>query len=154
MRTDPAYGRTADARRYIFYGLFCLKEKSNLWKIYFWLSCALIISGIIITFITDPQSFTLLDIIDILIGIVAFVGFYGFVYSKRIYIESIWKHVFFFSLTWEISYSIIYLNFFQETTIQNTKNLIALIITYAYAAPMFFALYIYGFSSSHLWDKH
>ena len=130
-----------------------MNKKFILWKIYYWLSCVLIVAGISIEFITHPNCITFLEIIDILIGLIAFIGFFGFVYNKAILIERMWKNVFCITLTWEILFSIIYLNFIKEPGMPDSLTISALILTYAYASPMFFALYTYGYSSSNLWER-
>jgi len=84
-----------------------MKDNRNIfWKIYFWPVSIFIVVGIIGIAIVEDLNW--LSSADLLIGLTAIVGMYGYVYQKKFLSGKFWKQYFIFFIAWELLYGIIY----------------------------------------------
>ena len=63
-------------------------KRSIFWKIYFWLIVCVSIGGL--SFTLSHENSGLIEIIDIPMVLIATIGLFGYVFSKRIYKQSFW----------------------------------------------------------------
>ena len=75
-------------------------ERSIFWKIYFWLIVCVSIWGL--SFTLSHENSGLIEIIDIPMGLIATIGLFGYVFSKRIYKQSFWICFFWILLAYSL----------------------------------------------------
>ena len=125
-------------------------ERSNFWKIYFFIFVALTS----LEFIFESIETTIWDIVNIPIMIMATIGLYGYVFSKNFYKQYFWLCFFVFLIIWDAMYSIVVgMPPDPELTEMENKyiDLFAIILTYSLMTPAYIGLLLYGLPSNKLW---
>ncbi|UII54327.1 hypothetical protein LS684_11575 [Cytobacillus spongiae] len=79
--------------------------------------------------------------LDFIISVITWIGLFGFVTEIQILTPFIWKFIFFASLTWDVVYTVFFLNEFEEEEIPLALRLSGLIIL----VPLYYGLFQYAF---------
>ena len=137
-------------------------ERSIFWKIYFWLIVCVSIWGL--SFTLSHENSGLIEIIDIPMGLIATIGLFGYVFSKRIYKQSFW--ICFFGVY--LAYSLVspFLSEIEFSTPDDPElsaaenkfiNTFSTILSFVLIIPLFLPAYIglllYALPSNKLWKK-
>ena len=137
-------------------------ERSIFWKIYFWLIVCVSIWGL--SFTLSHENSGLIEIIDIPMGLIATIGLFGYVFSKRIYKQSFW--ICFFGVY--LAYSLVspFLSEIEFSTPDDPElsaaenkfiNTFSMIFSFVLIIPLFLPSYIglllYALPSNKLWKK-
>jgi len=137
-------------------------ERSIFWKIYFWLIVCVSIWGL--SFTLSHENSGLIEIIDIPMGLIASIGLFGYVFSKRIYKQSFW--ICFFGVY--LAYSLVspFLSEIEFSTPDDPElsaaenkfiNTFSTILSFVLIIPLFLPAYIglllYALPSNKLWKK-
>jgi len=137
-------------------------ERSIFWKIYFWLIVCVSIWGL--SFTLSHENSGLIEIIDIPMGLIATIGLFGYVFSKRIYKQSFWICFFWIFLAYSlVSPFLSEIEFSPpddpELSAAENKfiNTFSMIFSFVLIIPLFLPSYIglllYALPSNKLWKK-
>ena len=137
-------------------------ERSIFWKIYFWLIVCVSIWGL--SFTLSHENSGLIEIIDIPMGLIATIGLFGYVFSKRIYKQSFWICFFWIFLAYSlVSPFLSEIEFSPpddpELSAAENKfiNTFSMIFSFALIIPLFLpwfiGLLLYALPSNKLWKK-
>ena len=137
-------------------------ERSIFWKIYFWLIVCVSIWGL--SFTLSHENSGLIEIIDIPMGLIATIGLFGYVFSKRIYKQSFWICFFWILLAYSlVSPFLSEIEFSPpddpELSAAENKfiNTFSMIFSFALIIPLFLpwfiGLLLYALPSNKLWKK-
>ena len=119
-------------------------KRSIFWKIYFVLLICLIVWGTNESLIDENSG--LVEIIDVPMTLIATIGLFGYVFSKRIYKQWFW--ICFFGVY--SSYS--FFSFFKANEV-NLYPLFTVIFAITLTLPAYIALLLYALPSNKLWKK-
>ncbi len=128
-----------------------LKSKITLWKIYAWLTAILFIFGIADELAHNPCTTSYLDS---LFSIISLVGLWGFVFKKTFFNTAVWKTWFIFSIMWDMTFSIFFADWSFLNGSSATEIFTVACLTVLLSAPMYIALYLYGYRSISLWETN
>jgi hypothetical protein len=131
-----------------------MKNKKIGWKVYF------VVFSIVLLFAyydSISSGITIYDFADIVISLIALIGFFGYSFNKPIHKQKLWRIWLFVILIWDLFYNL-YLTAIlgvaqgvaqggESFTI--TEALISLILIF----PEYVALYLYGYKSTALWEN-
>ena len=137
-------------------------ERSIFWKIYFWLIVCVSIWGL--SFTLSHENSGLIEIIDIPMVLIATIGLFGYVFSKRIYKQSFWICFFWILLAYSlVSPFLSEIEFSPpddpELSAAENKfiNTFSMIFSFALIIPLFLpwfiGLLLYALPSNKLWKK-
>jgi len=137
-------------------------KRSIFWKIYFWLIVCVSIWGL--SFTLSHENSGLIEIIDIPMGLIATIGLFGYVFSKRIYKQSFWICFFWILLAYSlVSPFLSEIEFSPpddpELSAAENKfiNTFSMIFSFVLIIPLFLPSYIglllYALPSNKLWKK-
>ena len=119
-------------------------KRSIFWKIYFVLFICLIVWATNESLIDENSG--LIEIIEIPMLLIAPIGLFGYVFSKRIYKQWFW--ICFFGVY--SSYS--FFSFFKANEV-NLYPLFTVIFAITLTLPAYIALLLYALPSNKLWKK-
>ena len=137
-------------------------KRSIFWKIYFWLIVCVSIGGL--SFTLSHENSGLIEIIDIPMVLIATIGLFGYVFSKRIYKQSFW--ICFFGVY--LAYSLVspFLSEIEfsppddpelsaaENKFLNTFSMIlSFVLVIPLVLPAYIGLLLYALPSNKLWKK-
>ncbi len=131
------------------------KQRSIFWKIYFWLLVCLIYLGAKVTF--SEENFTVIEVIDIIMSVIATIGLYGYVFSMRIYKQSFWFSFFWVYLVFSFVYPFLSeIEFLpNDPELSPAENKFMYFLFFGVCIPFTFPAYIgllfYGLPSNKLW---
>lgn len=126
-----------------------LISRSIFWKIYFVILIVLSTTGIA-TYVNN-DNFGMVEIIDTFLFILATIGFFGFVFSKKILNYKIWQVFLALYLPWCVLYYFIG-SIEPSTDLSESEILITEAISLLFAAPFFLGLFFYARPTSLLWQ--
>ena len=123
-------------------------KRSVFWKIYFVFIVVLIILSLL-GIATDSNA-GLAEVIDIFISIPSFIGFYGYVFSKKILARRIWFPVLILTLIWDVAY--LYVTDLDFASGMDRETYFwAMGIGWILILPSYIALYLYARESNPVW---
>ncbi|MCG8672128.1 MAG: hypothetical protein MI867_22170 [Pseudomonadales bacterium] len=118
------------------------------WKIYFVIMTFLLVSGLNSLLAAENSGWA--EIVSIIISMPAILGFFCYVFSKRIITREFWSIFFYVYLLFNISYYM--LTDIQLSAGMDTKSfLVVQSISWGISLPLYWALYRYGSKSYGLW---
>ena len=137
-------------------------KRSIFWKIYFWLIICVSVWGL--NYTLSHENSGLIEIIDIPMGLIATIGLFGYVFSKRIYKQSFWICFFWILLAYSlVSPFLSEIEFSPpddpELSVAENKfiNTFSMIFSFVLIIPLFLPSYIglllYALPSNKLWKK-
>jgi len=109
------------------------------WKIYLWLA---VITYAGITVYTGLRASPSLWV-EVAVTLVAFIGLYGYAYSRRIGKALFWKAWLFVLICWDLVSALVYVKM---------MSILMLVPFLWFFVPLCMALYTYGFRSPLLWE--
>jgi hypothetical protein len=130
-------------------------ERSILWKMYFVLLVCLTVLAAGLTF--SEENFGIIEIIDISMTLIATIGLFGYVFSKRIHKQSFWFSFFWVYLVFSlVSPFLSEIEFFANdpefSPTENTIiNFLTLGVCIPFILPAYIGLLLYGLPSYKLW---
>lgn len=119
------------------------------WKLYFGFMILLTLLGFLGFASMENAGFP--EIISIALTIPAFLAFYGYVYSKKIFTREVWPVNFAIQLAWGIAYYFV-TDADLSAGMDSTTFLVSQGIVWIISIPYYLALLLYGFKSNPLWD--
>ena len=137
-------------------------KRSIFWKIYFWLIICVSVWGL--NYTLSHENSGLIEIIDIPMGLIATIGLFGYVFSKRIYKQSFWICFFWILLAYSlVSPFLSEIEFSPpddpELSAAENKfiNTFSMIFSFALIIPLFLpwfiGLLLYALPSNKIWKK-
>ena len=137
-------------------------KRSIFWKIYFWLIICVSVWGL--NYTLSHENSGLIEIIDIPMTLIATIGLFGYVFSKRIYKQSFWICFFWILLAYSlVSPFLSEIEFSPpddpELSAAENKfiNTFSMIFSFALIIPLFLTWFIglllYALPSNKLWKK-
>ena len=137
-------------------------KRSIFWKIYFWLIICVSVWGL--NYTLSHENSGLIEIIDIPMTLIATIGLFGYVFSKRIYKQSFWICFFWILLAYSlVSPFLSEIEFSPpddpELSAAENKfiNTFSTILSFVLIIPLFLPAYIglllYALPSNKLWKK-
>ncbi|AKL96600.1 hypothetical protein CACET_c31560 [Clostridium aceticum] len=111
------------------------------WKIY-----SIFIA--VICVMTLYYSFTLLDVVWVLLAIIACIGVYGYGAKKKLFIESFWKVYFIFYVIIDQIY-----NWIVVPKIDAKGFSLQSLIGLLFFIPIYIGLYLYSYKNSNINEK-
>ena len=132
-------------------------ERSILWKIYFWLLVCLIYLGTKLTF--SEENLAVIEVIDIFMTVIATIGLYGYVFSKRIHKQSFWFSFFWVYLVFSFVYPFLseieFLADDPELSDAENKflNIFVIVTMIPLILPAYIGLLLYALPSNKLWKN-
>ena len=137
-------------------------KRSIFWKIYFWLVVCVSVWGL--NYTLSHENSGLIEIIDIPMTLIATIGLFGYVFSKRIYKQSFWICFFWILLAYSlVSPFLSEIEFSPpddpELSAAENKfiNTFSMIFSFALIIPLFLpwfiGLLLYALPSNKLWKK-
>jgi len=137
-------------------------KRSIFWKIYFWLIICVSVWGL--NYTLSHENSGLIEIIDIPMTLIATIGLFGYVFSKRIYKQSFWICFFWILLAYSlVSPFLSEIEFSPpddpELSAAENKfiNTFSMIFSFALIIPLFLpwfiGLLLYALPSNKLWKK-
>ena len=130
-------------------------KRSIFWKIYFWLIVCVSVWGL--NYTLSHENSGLIEIIDIPMTLIATIGLFGYVFSKRIYKQSFWIYFFgiylAFCLVHPFLSEIEFVPDDPELSATENKfiNIFALVFGILFSLPSYIGLLLYGLPSNKLW---
>jgi hypothetical protein len=130
-------------------------ERSILWKMYFVLLVCLSALGAGLTY--SEENFGIIEIIDISMTLIATIGLFGYVFSKRIHKQSFWFSFFWvylvFSFVSPFLSEIEFLSDDPELSDTENKigNIFGVVFAITFSLPAYIGLLFYGLPSNKLW---
>ena len=123
-----------------------------LWKVYFFISLIILLVSPFY-YVIEPNTFTIKDAIDYVVWSIGLLGLFGFAYQRRIINVLFWKVWFFILVVWDISFTI---NSFIEEPVEfdSLSIFIAVMIFIVLILPQYFAIYLFGYKSAHIWVQN
>lgn len=109
------------------------------WKIYLWLA---VISYAGVTVYTELRP-SLALWVEVAVTLVAFIGLYGYGYSKQIGKPQFWKAWLFVLVCWDLVSALVHVRIL---------SILMLVPFLWFFVPLCVALYRYGFRSPMLWE--
>lgn len=109
------------------------------WKVYLWLAFITYAGLTVYTGTGRSLSFWL----EVLFTLVAFVGLYGYAYSRPIGKAIFWRVWLFVLICWDLVSALVHVNLL---------NLLMLVPFFWFFVPLCVALYKYGFRSAMVWE--
>jgi hypothetical protein len=97
------------------------------------------------------EGFSLLDVLDIPISLIALVGVFGYAYKRKIIGERFWQFWLFVAIGWDILVHGALEDFSDLGEISTIEIGIGLAVAALLILPQYIALYLYGFRSTALW---
>ena len=137
-------------------------KRSIFWKIYFWLIICVSVWGL--NYTLSHENSGLIEIIDIPMTLIATIGLFGYVFSKRIYKQSFWICFFWIFLAYSlVSPFLSEIEFSPpddpELSAAENKfiNTFSMIFSFVLIIPLFLPSYIglllYALPSNKLWKN-
>ena len=137
-------------------------ERSIFWKIYFVLLICLIVWGTNESLIDENSG--LIEIIEIPMVLIATIGLFGYVFSKRIYKQSFWFTFFWVYLIFslvspflsEIEFSTPddpELSAAENKFINTFSTILSFVLIIPLFLPAYIGLLLYALPSNKLWEK-
>jgi len=137
-------------------------KRSIFWKIYFVLLICLIVWGTNESLIDENSG--LIEIIEIPMVLIATIGLFGYVFSKRIYKQSFWFTFFWVYLIFslvspflsEIEFSTPddpELSAAENKFINTFSMILAFVLIIPLILPSYIGLLLYALPSNKLWEK-
>ena len=137
-------------------------KRSIFWKIYFWLIICVSVWGL--NYTLSHENSGLIEIIDIPMTLIATIGLFGYVFSKRIYKQSFWICFFWILLAYSlVSPFLSEIEFSPpddpelsaaENKFINTFSMIfSFVLIIPLFLPWFIGLLLYALPSNKLWKK-
>ena len=137
-------------------------KRSIFWKIYFWLIICVSVWGL--NYTLSHENSGLIEIIDIPMTLIATIGLFGYVFSKRIYKQSFWICFFWILLAYSlVSPFLSEIEFSPpddpELSAAENKfiNTFSMIFSFALIIPLFLpwfiGLLLYALPSNKIWKK-
>ena len=137
-------------------------KRSIFWKIYFWLIICVSVWGL--NYTLSHENSGLIEIIDIPMVLIATIGLFGYVFSKRIYKQSFWICFFWILLAYSlVSPFLSEIEFSPpddpELSAAENKfiNTFSMIFSFALIIPLFLpwfiGLLLYALPSNKIWKK-
>jgi len=137
-------------------------KRSIFWKIYFVLLICLIVWGTNESLIDENSG--LIEIIEIPMVLIATIGLFGYVFSKRIYKQSFWFTFFWVYLIFslvspflsEIEFSTPddpELSAAENKFINTFSMILAFVLNIPLILPSYIGLLLYALPSNKLWEK-
>jgi len=137
-------------------------KRSIFWKIYFWLIVCVSIWGL--NYTLSHENSGLIEIIDIPMTLIATIGLFGYIFSKRIYKQSFWICFFWILLAYssvspflsEIEFSPPddpELSAPENKFINNLSMIFSFALIIPLCLPWFIGLLLYALPSNKLWKK-
>ncbi len=125
-------------------------SRSILWKIYFIIMALFTLLGVIGFFSVEGMGVA--ELISTFLVIPGLVGFFGYIYSKKILVRKIWILNFYVQIIWGVSYYFVTTADLSADMNQQTYLLMNGIM-WMISIPYYFALYLYSSKNYHLWFK-
>ena len=137
-------------------------KRSIFWKIYYWLIVCVSVWGL--NYTLSHENSWLIEIIDIPMTLIATIGLFGYVFSKRIYKQSFWICFFWIFLAYSlVSPFLSEIEFSPpddpELSAAENKfiNTFSMIFSFVLIIPLFLPSYIglllYALPSNKLWKN-
>ncbi len=118
------------------------------WKVYFWF--IVVITVLAFSLYLAKESFTIVGSFDFVLSVINAIGFYGFIYHKRIFKWMFWQYWLLVVVIWDVLYGIVYIRCFggsQIPDISLTGDAFVLLLT----IPIYLALFKYGCANKSMW---
>jgi len=109
------------------------------WKIYLWLAVITYAEVTVCSGLGASLSLSL----EVAVTLVAFIGLYGYAYSKQIGKPQLWKAWLFVLVFWDLVSALVYVRML---------SILMLVPFLWFFLPLCVALYRYGFRSPMLWE--
>lgn len=123
-------------------------NRSIIWKIYFVIMLLLILLGLFGLLLIEGKGFA--EVISLFLLIPAIVGFFGYVFSKKILVRKIWLVNFYVQLGWGILYNFVSTADLTAGMDQQTY-LISNGVMWIISIPYYIALFLYASKNYQLW---
>ena len=133
-------------------------QRSIFWKIYFFIFTGLALLSFME--MVSYENFGIAEIIAMLIGIIGTIGFYGYVFSKRLFKRSFWLYFLPVCIIFNIAYYFITdaVIFPEMEDLSPAENkfftLFAIIVGFVISFPSYVGLLLYGIPSNKLWKSN
>ena len=133
-------------------------QRSIFWKIYFFIFTGLALLSFME--MVSYENFGIAEIIAMLIGIIGTIGFYGYVFSKRLFKRSFWLYFLPVCIIFNIAYyfitdAVIFPEIEELSPAENKfVILIAIIFSFVISFPSYVGLLLYGLPSNKLWKSN
>ena len=133
-------------------------QRSIFWKIYFFIFTGLALLSFME--MVSYENFGIAEIIAMLIGIIGTIGFYGYVFSKRLFKRSFWLYFLAIYIIFDIAYffitdAVIFPEIEELSPAENKfVSLITIIFTFVISFPSYVGLLLYGLPSNKLWKSN
>lgn len=123
------------------------------WKIYFWVLLVLLGSGLLLIFSTAP--FQPLDAVDLGATGIAFVGLFGYAFSRTILTRQFWVVWLPVQIVWDacVAFFLVPMGLLYATSMVEETSLLEDAINYAFIAPMYLSIFLYSSRSPDLWKS-
>ncbi len=125
-------------------------NRSVWWKIYFWVITFLSVNSLLGLYLVN--GFGITEMISSILYVPAAVGFFGYVYSKKILNNKFWLYFLVIYFIWDIAYY-----FLNEVHLcmcmSRDEYLISYVKNWVFSIPEYFGLFLYSRSSYPLWNK-
>lgn len=121
------------------------------WKIYTWLLAVFLVLSYSFIIAATP---TIVDLIDIPISIVAWLGLLAFSYSKRFLFEPFWRTWLVMIIGWDIIYNFVFaglLGIGQEIQGMDPVTVVEAVVGLVLLVPEYYAIFLYGFRRQEIW---
>ena len=133
-------------------------QRSIFWKIYFFIFTG----SALLSFMemVSYENFGIAEIIAMLIGIIGTIGFYGYVFSKRLFKRSFWLYFLPVCIIFNIAYyfitdAVIFPEMEDLSPAENKfLTLFAIIVGSVISFPSYVGLLLYGLPSNKLWKSN
>ena len=134
-------------------------KRSIFWKIYFWLIICVSVWGL--NYTLSHENSGLIEIIDIPMTLIATIGLFGYVFSKRIYKQSFWICFFWILLAYslvspflsEIEFSPPDDPEWSAAEINTFSMILGFVLIIPLILPSYIGLLLYALPSNKLWKK-
>ena len=132
-------------------------QRSIFWKIYFFIFTGLALLSFME--MVSYENFGIAEIIAMLIGIIGTIGFYGYVFSKRLFKRSFWLYFLAIYIIFDIAYffitdAVIFPEIEELSPAENKfVILITIIFSFVISFPSYVGLLLYGLPSNKLWKS-
>ena len=133
-------------------------QRSIFWKIYFFIFTGLALLSFME--MVSYENFGIAEIIAMLIGIIGTIGFYGYVFSKRLFKRSFWLYFLPVCIIFNIAYyfitdAVIFPEMEDLSPAENKfLTLFAIIVGSVISFPSYVGLLLYGLPSNKLWKSN
>ncbi len=130
-----------------------LLPKTLWWKIYFFLIVLLTLAVVAWAVLAEPGVFTLIEVIDLILSVVALVCLFGLAFNKAIGKQVFWKYFFYVNLVSSFIYMGIFpllgIKFYGEIAEFNLEYGIGVLLV----VPLIWGSYLYGYRRGVLWGS-